>query len=117
MKMLHMAKELILKSQRLSFREKQLSTMEQLPASEIDRFVSQQENTAAVAIQAWWMGRLACAKCRKLHNSQGVQVGYRERIDGTKRREKVIVEMITYYLKLKGQRGKHYKERLPNTGP
>ena len=70
MKRLHTAKELSLKSQRLSFREKQLSTMEQLPASEIHRFVSQQENTAVVAIQAWWRGRLACVKCNKLHDKR-----------------------------------------------
>lgn len=68
MKMLCTAKNVSLKSQRLSFREKQLSTMEQLPASQIDRFVSQQENTAAVAIQAWWRGRLAREKCSKLHD-------------------------------------------------
>ena len=70
MKMLRTAKDLGMKSQRLSFREKQLSTMEQLPASEIGRFVSQQENTAAVAIQAWWRGKLACAMHRKLHDEK-----------------------------------------------
>lgn len=70
MKMLRTAKEVSLKSQRLSFREKQLSTMEQLPASEIDRFVSQQESEAAVAIQAWWRGRLACAKRSKLNDER-----------------------------------------------
>lgn len=69
-KTLRTAKQLNLKSQRLKFREKQLSTVEQLPASEIDRFVSQQENTAAVAIQAWWRGRLARAKCSKLHDER-----------------------------------------------
>lgn len=70
MKMLRTAKDLSLKSQRLSFREKQLSIMEQLPATEIDRFVSQQESAAAVAIQAWWRGRLACAKRSKLHDER-----------------------------------------------
>ncbi len=69
-KTLQTAKELSLKSQRLKFREKQLSTVEQLPASEIDRFVGQQENTAAVAIQAWWRGRLARAERAKLHDER-----------------------------------------------
>ena len=67
MKTLHTAKEQNRKSQQLSFREKQLSIMEQLPASEIDRFVSQQETSAAVAIQAWWRGRLAWTKRNKLY--------------------------------------------------
>ena len=70
MKTLCTAKEQSMKAQRLSFREKQLSTIEQLPASEIDRFVSQQENKAVVAIQAWWRGRLARAKCSILHGER-----------------------------------------------
>ena len=65
-KSLHVSKELNLKSQRLNFREKQLAVMEQLPASEINRFVTQQESEAAIAIQSWWKGRLARAKCDKL---------------------------------------------------
>ena len=70
LKTLRTAKELSLQSQRLKFREKQLSTVEQLPASEVDRFVTQQENTAAIAIQAWWRGRLAHAKRSILYNER-----------------------------------------------
>ena len=54
-----MAKELDQKTKQLTFHEKQLSLMEQLPASEVNRFVTQQENTAATAIQSWWRSRLA----------------------------------------------------------
>ena len=84
------AKELSLQSQRLKFREKQLSTAEQLPASEVDRFVTQQENTAAVAIQAWWRGRLARAKRSKLHDERRqsrsaavIQRAYIQTVPGT----------------------------------
>lgn len=48
------AKELDRKTKQLTFQEKQLSRMEQLPASEVNRFVAQQESAAATAIQSWW---------------------------------------------------------------
>lgn len=65
-KALFTVKELNLKSERLTFHKKQLSVIEQLPASEISRFVTQQENEAAIAIQSWWRRRLACTRYKKL---------------------------------------------------
>lgn len=42
-----------------SFHEQQMATFEQLPASEVERFVQQQRNQAATRIGAWWKGRQA----------------------------------------------------------
>ena len=68
LKTLNTAKALNLKSQRLTFHEKQLQVMEQLPASEIGRFVTQQEDAAAIVVQSWWRSRLARARYSNLRN-------------------------------------------------
>lgn len=66
LKTLRTTKELSMKSKRLTFQEKQLSVMEQLPASEIDKFVFQQETTAATVIQSWWRSKLARVRYNNL---------------------------------------------------
>ena len=107
MKTLHTAKEQNQKSQQLSFRE-------------IDRFVSQQETSAAVAIQPGgevdWHGQSVTNSMSKEDNLRD-PLSFKEHIDNTRRREapaEMNSYIVTYYHRLKGQREKHYKERLPS---
>ena len=47
-----------------SFHEKQLSTLERLPASDVGSFLQRQKVAAATRLQAWWRGR----RCRRRYS-------------------------------------------------
>ncbi len=55
-----------LMSSQLAFHQKQLSLYEQLPASELQDFISKQENEAAVKIQSAWKGWIDRRKCKEI---------------------------------------------------
>ena len=126
-KALYMVKELNLKSERLTFQEKQLATMEQLPASEVSRFVTQQENEAAIVIQSWWRSRLACARYSKLHAEAGwsqsatvIQRAFRQYRKRKSNTDKNALHHLLYQIEgaereaLQGEIAK-YQEHHPST--
>ena len=118
------AKEIHLSSKRLTAREKQLSVIEQLPASEINSFVAGQKNVAVIAIQSWWRGRLARAKYDKLRNErrqtesavviQRVFRQYKKRWSGRKMLDHHLLPQIegTERERLQGEIAR-YQEQLP----
>jgi len=52
----------IQQSSRIMFHEKQMAVLEQLPASDVERFVQTQEREAATTIQSWWRKKQATKK-------------------------------------------------------
>ncbi len=53
------SKQVRLQSDIRDFHEKQMKTIQQLPAAQVDAFVHKQENEAATRIQSWWRRKTA----------------------------------------------------------
>ena len=63
-------KEASSKAGLLSFHEKQMSLVEQLPASDLKNFVNKQQSDAAAKLQSWWRGKLAQQElCKRRENA------------------------------------------------